>query len=70
MPTHAAPGPRRKDRLYRVRLAAGNALFAGALAAIVTGAWLAVDPRMLSFGIIGGLVMFALADLVAPPKNN
>lgn len=70
MSTHAAPGSRRVDRLYRARLAAGNALFAGGLAAIVTGAWLAVDPRMLSFGIIGGLVMFALADLIAPPKNN
>ena len=57
-------------RWYGLRLAAGNALFAGALAAIVFGAWLAVDARMLTLGIVGGIVLFALADLVAPPKNT
>jgi hypothetical protein len=57
-------------RWYGPRLAAGNALFGGGLAAIVFGAWLAIDARMLTLGIIGGIVLFALADLVAPPKNN
>ena len=58
------------DRMRGLRLAAGNAFFGGGLTAIVAGAWLAVDPRMLTLGIIGGIVMFAIADLVAPPKND
>ena len=58
------------DRRYGLRLAAGNALFGGALAAIVAGSWLASDSRMLTLGIVGGIVLFALADLVAPPKNK
>jgi hypothetical protein len=58
------------ERWYGLRLAAGNALFGGALIAIVLGAWLAVDSKMLTLGIVGGIVLFALADFVAPPKNN
>ena len=65
-PERRAPGDRRRS----LRLAAGNALFGGALAAIVTGSWLATDSRMLTLGIVGGIVLFALADLVAPPKNK
>ena len=57
-------------RWYGPRLAAGNALFGGGLAAIVFGAWLAIDAKMLTLGIVGGIVLFALADLVAPPKTN
>jgi hypothetical protein len=65
-PERRVPG----DRRHGLRLAAGNALFGGALAAIVTGAWLATDSRMLTLGIVGGIVLFALADLVAPPKSK
>lgn len=60
----------RERLVLAARVAAGNAFFGAALAAIVAGAWLARDAAMLTLGIVGGVVMFALADFVTPPKNN
>ncbi len=51
---------------HAIRVGAGNVLFVAALVAIVAGAWHYVDGQFLFRGIIGGIVLFALADLVAP----
>jgi len=59
-----------RERILALRRAAGNAFFTCALIAIVGGAWLAVDPRLLTTGMIGGLVLFMLADLVAPRRTR
>lgn len=57
---------RENQRLKAIRLAVGNALFLGGGAVIVAGAWLASEWWLLASCLIGGIMLFALADLIAP----
>lgn len=57
---------RKNQRLNVIRLAVGNALFIGGVAALVGGSWLASEWWWLASCLIGGIILFALADLIAP----
>jgi VIT1/CCC1 family predicted Fe2+/Mn2+ transporter len=57
---------RENQRLNAIRLTIGNALFIGGAAVIVAGSWLASEWRMLASCLIGGVMAFALAELIAP----
>jgi hypothetical protein len=48
------------------RRRAGIALFMAGVALLVAGPWLATDSWVLAACLGGGIVLFALADLVAP----
>jgi hypothetical protein len=58
--------PRGKRRLNVIRRAAGNALFVAGAVAIVGGSWLASEWWLLASCLMGGIILFALAELVAP----
>lgn len=53
-----------------IRLAVGNALFIGGAAMIVAGSWLASEWWQLASCLIGGIVLFALAELIAPFRDR
>lgn len=57
---------RESQRLNVIRLAVGNALFIGGVAAIVAGSWLASEWWSLASCLMGGIMLFALAELIAP----
>ena len=54
------------ERLTTIRLAIANALFVAGVVALVAGSWLASEWWVLASCLIGGIVLFALAELVAP----
>ena len=55
------------DALERtIRLAIANALFVAGVVALVAGPWLASQWWVLASCLIGGIVLFALAELIAP----
>ena len=56
----------KNHRLNVIRLAVAKALFFLGGVAIVAGSWLALESWQLASGLIGGIILFALADLVAP----
>ena len=53
-------------RLNVIRLAVANALFMAGVVALVAGSWLASEWWVLASCLMGGIVLFALAELVAP----
>jgi hypothetical protein len=55
-----------KERLAVIRRATGNALFVAGVAVLVAGSWLASAWWLLATCLIGGVVLFALAELIAP----
>jgi hypothetical protein len=57
---------RADQRLDRARRTTGNVLFLAGVAAIVAGSWLASRWWLLAACLIGGIVLFALAELIAP----
>ena len=54
-------GPRRA-----LRVAIGQAIFAAGVLVLAAGPWLAREADALAACLIGGIVCFALADLVLP----
>ena len=57
---------RQNQRLNSIRLAVGNALFIAGVALLVSGSWLASEWWLLASCLIGGIILFALAELIAP----
>ena len=57
---------RENERLDAIRRATGNALFIAGVAVLVAGSWLASAWWLLATCLIGGIVLFALAELIAP----
>jgi hypothetical protein len=57
---------RGNQRLHSIRRAVGNALFVGGGAMIVAGSWLASEWWVLASCLMGGIILFALAELIAP----
>jgi hypothetical protein len=57
---------RKNQRLNVIRLAVAKALFFLGGVAIVAGSWAAFESWQFASGLIGGIILFALADLVAP----
>ncbi len=55
-----------KERLHVIRRTAGNALFIAGVAVLVAGSWLASAWWLLATCLVGGVVLFALAELIAP----
>jgi hypothetical protein len=56
-PEKVSRSPRRKI---------GTALFAAGVALLIAGPWLARSPVALASCLAGGIVLFALADVIAP----
>jgi hypothetical protein len=57
---------RKNQRLDSIRRAVGNVLFIAGVAVLVSGSWLASESWLLASCLIGGIILFALAELIAP----
>lgn len=54
------------ENVAAIRRAVGNALFIAGVVALVAGSWLASEWWVLASCLIGGVALFALAELIAP----
>jgi len=57
---------REKHRLDAIRRAIGNALFMVGVVVLISGSWLASEAWLLASCLVGPVILFALAELIAP----
>jgi len=56
----------KSKHLTAIRLAVANVLFVAGVVSLVGGSWLAVEWWQLASALIGGIVLFVVAELIAP----